>query len=83
MTRPEYKVSWGDESFVKFAWNSARKEIESVLRDMARKNCCYYVMVSFEGQKDERGSHIYGKEVWISNEGEQIVFTIERTKERR
>ena len=80
MTRPEYTVTWEGGQFVKFSWNSARNNIVQTLRNMRQTNEVLS-MVSFEGERDERGNHIKGKEVWTSNLGRKIEFTILRTKE--
>lgn len=80
MTRPEYTVTWEDGQFVKFSWNSARNNIVLTLRNMLQTNEVFD-RISFEGERDERGNHIKGKEVWASNLGRKIEFTILRTKE--
>lgn len=80
MTRPEYTVTWEGGQFIKFSWNSARNNIVPTLRNMLQTNEVFS-RASFEGERDERGKHIKGKEVWTSNLGRKIEFTILRTKE--
>lgn len=81
MKRLEYTVTWGDKSFIKYSWNSVRREIPAILRKelvdgefFERRDTCY--------ERDERGEHIKGKETWISNLGRKIEFTILRTKDK-
>lgn len=80
MTRPEYTVTWEGGQFVKFSWNSARENIVPTLRAMLKPSEVFE-RIKFEGERDERGMHIKGKEVWTSNLGRKIEFTILRTKE--
>ena len=81
MGRPEYTVAWDNGAFIKYSWNTARANIRAVLRKMLFKGE-EFSCISFDGERDESGGYVKGKEIWASIYGRKIEFTILRTKER-
>jgi hypothetical protein len=75
MKRSEYIVSYGDQSFVKYKWNSAIREIERVIGYIANFDKSTYNLIDSGGEKLD-GNYVKGFRTWRSDKGHTVTFNI-------
>lgn len=78
MKRDVFTISYQGRSVIKSKWNSARREVENIIRDIARTEGAIYERISDNSIK-EGAYHIKGAIAWRSGTGKVINFTIEKT----
>ena len=78
MKREEFLItSTEGHKAIKYKWNSARREVISILQE---DECSSYELVNITTKKDQRGLHISGVEVWKDHaSGREISFFITKT----
>lgn len=75
MKRKEYLVTYNGISFIKFAWNAACKEIESVVGKIAKaERVDYHLIDSVHTRVD--GQLVASTRTWRGDDGTTIVFAL-------
>lgn len=78
MKRENFLITSTDgHKVIKFKWNSAKREVENLIGEVAQTEGVSYHLVDSESVK-EGLYHVKGSRTWKSTEGKVIVFTIEK-----
>jgi len=77
MKRENYIISYNGQTVIKHKWNSAIREIESIVREMAKAEGVFYSLLSSDSIKGEYG-FIRGSRIWEGSNGKVLHFTIEK-----
>lgn len=78
MKRTEYKIQIDDQvAGVRFAWNSALKAVEDIIRGIAQKQGQDYFLVEKSYTK-EGSLHTSGRQVWRGSKGHSVTAIITR-----
>lgn len=78
MKRENFLITSTDgHNVVKFKWNSANREIENLIGEVAQAEGVKYHLVDSESVK-EGFNHVKGSRTWKSVDGKVVVFTIEK-----
>ena len=64
---------------VKHKWNSANREVENMIREIAKSEHTIYNLVDSVSIKDgDFNYHIKGSRTWQGNNGNTVIFNIEK-----
>lgn len=78
MKRENFLITSTDgHNVVKFKWNSANREVENLIGEVAQVEGVNYHLVDSESVK-EGFNHVKGSRTWKSVDGKVVVFTIEK-----
>jgi len=75
MKRKMFVITYGDSHCIKNAWNTAIREIENIVREIARIEHTEYNLVDSVSNKVGHG-HVSGSRSWQSK-NRNIVFNIQ------
>lgn len=78
MKRENFLITSSDgHNVIKFKWNSANREVENLIGEVAKAKGVDYHLVDSESVK-EGFYHVKGSRTWKSVDGKVVVFTIEK-----
>lgn len=78
MKREHFLItSTNGHNVIKFKWNSANREVESLIGEVAKSEGINYHLVDSKSVK-EGAYHVKGSRTWKSTDGKVVVFTIEK-----
>jgi hypothetical protein len=81
MQRKNFRItSNAGHDVVKHAYNSSLREIECLVRELARKESTVYSLTGSNGVK-EGFNYVSGYREWTSREGKAVMFNIELVKD--
>lgn len=76
--RENFKISYNGQEVIKHAWNSANREVEAIIREIARQEGVIYYLQDKESVKEDRYSFVRGHRTWATSAGKTIRFDIEK-----
>lgn len=78
MKREEFLITSTDgHEVVKFKWNSANREVEGLVKELANTEQTTYHLIDKESVK-EGFNHVKGSRTWKSVNGKVVVFNIQK-----
>lgn len=76
MKREQFLITSTEcHNVVKYKWNSANREVENLIGEVANEDGERWSLVQSESEKDGK-FHISGVRVWERTDGKQITFFI-------
>lgn len=79
MKRENFTITYNGEQVIKHKWNSSLREIEAIVRQIARDECAVYNLIDKESTKGETG-FVAGYRTWQSTSGKTIRFDIKKVE---
>lgn len=78
MKREQFLITSTDgHEVIKFKWNSASREVETLVKELANTEQTTYNLIDKESIK-EGLNHVRGSRTWKSVDGRVVVFNIEK-----
>lgn len=76
MKREEFLITSNEgHSVVKYKWNSANREVERLIGEVAKEGFSQWHLVDSQSEKNAK-FHVSGVRVWERLDGKQISFFI-------
>ena len=76
MKRENFTISWDGNTETAHAWNSANRKMESIVREIARKeNTLYYLIAKSSVKAPNMVDTIKGTRTWESKTGKKSFST--------
>lgn len=78
MKRKTYIIAYGPYRVVKHAWNTAMREIERLVSQMAQAEGQDYRLTDSGGERDALKNHVSGFREWTRADGAAVRFEVWR-----
>lgn len=76
MKREQFLItSTEGHKVIKYKWNSANREVEALIAEIADQECSHWSLIESESQKTGK-FHTSGVRVWKRTDGKRISFFI-------
>jgi hypothetical protein len=77
MQRENYTISYNGKQAVKHKWNAAVREIERLIKEIAREENTTYTLTGSHSEK-EGFYHVSGYRQWEREDGKIVMFEIRK-----
>jgi hypothetical protein len=77
MERENFRIAFDGQEVIKHKWNACRKEVEKIVRDIARNENTAYCLTGHTAHK-EGFYHTSGSMQWTSKAGRVVSFSINK-----
>jgi hypothetical protein len=79
MKRETFEIKYSDRTATKHKWNSAIRETERLIKQLANDERTTYHLVGSESNKDKDGHYYeHGYRTWQGDNGNAVTFTIHK-----